>query len=114
MYYYYPMANLRTIERGEGEVYVTLKMSHREYDILKESEDDLLVLPVNGYLVDELTTGKLGNGNRIMLPSKILKRHGMEELKKKISSRIFELTDGKYLLCKLDEDKPGVPAFMED
>jgi hypothetical protein len=109
------MADLKVCDVCASKAEVTLNVSAAEYRLLKLSEDDLLLLPVGeDVLSEELTTGRLGNGNRIMLPNKVLKKHGMESLSKKLKSMIFEVEGSRYLLCKLKEKKPGVPVFREE
>ena len=65
-------------------------------------------------LNEKLTTGKLGNSNRIMLPNKILKKYGIKKLSKKVPSKIFEYNGNKLLVIKLEESKIGIPVFEED
>jgi len=76
---------------------------------LKASRN-VLILPEE---FDEfLTTGKLGNSNRIMLPKKVLKKHAIE-LKGKVPAKIFDVNGRKFLLIKLEEIKIGIPKFKE-
>ena len=105
------MAELKFVEKEGASITVKLSVSSSEYELLKKSEDDLIILPANPVtLSEELTTGKLGNGNRIMLPNKILHKNSIEVLRKKLPSDIFEVEGCKYLLCKLDEKRAGVPV----
>lgn len=108
------MANIKSLEFGD-ETLVKLNISEREYDFLKLSERNLVILPVESEILDEvLTTGRLGNGNRIMLPTKLLRAHDIKKLLKNVPAKIFELDSGKFLLIRLEESKPGVPVFKED
>jgi hypothetical protein len=111
---YKPMAELKSVERNAKDIKVTLKLTSDEYGMISKSWDDILLSPVNdAQFSEELTTGRLGNGNRVMLPKKILERHGVKLLKKKLPAAIFEVEGRTYLLAKLKEKKPGVPVYRE-
>ena len=73
------MAAIKSLEFGD-EILATFSISEKEYDLLKRSGENLVILPARPNLLDEvLTTGRLGNGNRIMLPMKILRAHRLWE-----------------------------------
>jgi len=109
------MANIKTIDMNGNEIFVTLKISEEEYELLKPKIKDLMIVPVDtDALNDRLTTGKLGNSNRIMLPNKILKKYGIKKLVKKAPSKIFGYNGNKLLVIKLVESKVGIPVFKED
>ena len=108
------MATIKSLEFGD-EILATFSISEKEYDLLKQSEKNMVLLPARSDILDDvLTTGRLGNGNRIMLPTKILKRHNIKKLLKNVPSKIFEVDDSKFLLIRLEEYKPGIPVFKED
>ncbi len=108
------MADIKSIDMDGDNTYVTFKVSESEYQILKLSRKDLVILPTDDKILNErLTTGKLGNGNRIMMPNKLLERHEIEKLIKKVPAKIFHVNDSKYLLIKLEEHKKAVPVFEE-
>ena len=108
------MANIKSLEFG-NEILATFSISDKEYDLLKQSKSDMVILPAELDILDEvLTTGRLGNGNRIMLPTKILKKHNINRLLKNVPAKIFEVDDSKFLLIRLEEYKPGIPVFKED
>ncbi|ODS37216.1 MAG: hypothetical protein A7315_04245 [Candidatus Altiarchaeales archaeon WOR_SM1_79] len=108
------MATIKSIEFG-GEILATFSISEKEYDLLKRSERDIVILPARSDVLDDiLTTGRLGNGNRIMLPTKILRKHNIKKLLKNVPAKIFEVDDSKFLLIRLEKYKPGVPVFKED
>ena len=108
------MASIKSIEFGD-EILATFSISEKEYDLLKRSERDIVILPARSDVLDEvLTTGRLGNGNRIMLPTKILRKHDIKKLLKNVPAKIFEVDDSKFLLIRLEEYKPGIPVFKED
>jgi len=108
------MAKLKGFEKGGESMKVTLHVTQTEYELLKKSEDDLLLLPADPQMFSiELTAGKLGNGNRIMLPNRLLEAHNIPILNKKLPSNILEINGVTYLLLKLKEKKPGIPTFRE-
>ena len=108
------MAIIKSLEFGD-EILATFSISEKEYDLLKQSEKDMVILPTRSDILDEvLTTGRLGNGNRIMLPMKILKAHNVKKLLKNVPAKIFEVDDSKFLLIRLEEPRPGIPVFNED
>jgi hypothetical protein len=49
-----------------------------------------------------------------MLPNKVMEKHGVEKLLKKVPATIFESGGGKYLLIRLEEKRPGVPSFADE
>ncbi len=108
------MARLISHKKKNEEIEVTLKVSKIQYEILKEAEDDLLILPAcNDCMEFQLTTGKIGNGNRIMMPNKILQRNEIKILLKKLPSRIHHIDGRKVLMCIMADEQPGVPNFGE-
>jgi hypothetical protein len=109
------MATVKTIDMSGNDVFVTLKISEEEYDLLKPKIKDLIIVPADTEGFNEkLTTGKLGNSNRIMLPNKILKKYEIKKLLKKVPSKIFEYNGNKLLVIKLEESKIGIPVFKEE
>ena len=108
------MANVRSIDVKGGEIRVNLKISKDEYDLLRQETRDLLLLPTNLNILDRpLTTGKLGNSNRIMLPKKILDRYEITDLEKKVPAKAFKINDEVFLLIKLKRSSLGIPVFGE-
>ena len=109
------MAEMQSIDMKGKEIAVTLKISPQEYKLLQQTTKDLLLVPTTSTILDEvLTTGKLGNSNRIMLPNKILKRHNIPHLIKKVRAKIFEVEDEKFLVIRLKESKTGIPIFESE
>jgi len=105
---------IQTIDIKIDGILVTFKISEKEYESLKPKSREFLISPTDINALDEtLTTGKLGNSNRIMLPNKILKKYEIKELLKKVSSKIFESNGNKFLVIKLEESKLGIPVFKE-
>lgn len=104
------MAKILSVDMKGGKILLNLDISKDEYRILDSATKDILVLSTET-LSESLTTGKLGHSNRIMLPKKVLKKHGVDLLPKKVPADIFSLIDTKFLLIKLDDKKIGVPRF---
>jgi hypothetical protein len=109
------MADIDSIDMKNDKILVSLKLTKEEYKLLKQATKRLLLLPTEPNILNEsLTTGKLGNSNRIMLPNKILRKHNVTMLLKKVPSQIFEMYDEKFLLIKLQESTLGKPIFGEE
>ena len=69
------MAEIQSINVKKKDIVVNLKISKTEYDLLGNVTSDLILIPNNPNFMNHLlTTGKLGNSNRIMLPKKILEK----------------------------------------
>jgi hypothetical protein len=106
------MADIDLIEMKDNNVILKLKLSKDEYGMLEQSTKNLLILPTDKDILDEsLTTGKLGNSNRIMLPNKILKKNGITNLLKNAPARVFEISDEKFVFIKLQGSMIGKPLF---
>lgn len=107
------MASVKSIDLKDDQVILTMTTSLEEYKLLESYTTEILVLPTSeGFLQERLTTGKIGHGNRIMVPNKLLERHGIEEMRKKVPARLFTLNGEKYLLLKL-EKSVLIPEFKE-
>jgi len=104
------MADVKSIDIGDREISITLRISRDEYEVLRQTTTDILVLPTD-HLDQTLTTGKLGNSNRLMLPKKLLGKYNVTELKKKVHARIFRVNEEIFLLVKLKESTTGIPKF---
>lgn len=108
------MAEISSIGIKKDDIIVNLKISKGEYELLENKTKNLLILPTNPeFLNRPLTTGKLGNSNRIMMPKKILDRFDIEILEKKVPSKAFKIDDEVFLLIKLKKSTFGIPAFKE-
>ena len=78
------MSHVNSINVRKGKIKVNLTISKAEYDLIGNNTKNLLILPVNlEFLNRLLTTGKLGNSNRIMLPKKILDKFEITNLEKR-------------------------------
>jgi len=106
------MAEIESFDIKDDKMLLTLRVKNDEYQLLRASTGNIAVLPTDSsVLEDVLTTGKLGNGNRIMIPNKFLERNNVQELKKRVHSKIFDLNGGKFLLIKLDDLDMNMPCF---
>ncbi len=107
------MADIQSINMGDHEIIVNLRISNSEYELLKNRRYDLVLLPSDSSsLHNALTTGRLGNSNRIMVPKKMLEREGIK-MQKKVPSKVFKINDATYLLIKLNESFRGIPSFSD-
>jgi len=103
------------MDMQSGKIEITLSISSEEYKILQHNTTGLVVLPSGkDSLPYALTTGKLGNSNRVMLPKKILDSFNIHELDKKVPSNIFQLGGDSFMLIKIDSSKIGIPNFKEE
>lgn len=108
------MASIKYIDFNSEGVALTLNATVDEYKMLKTHTKNLVVLPTNEEAMElRLTTGKLGNGNRIMVPNKLLKRHSIPALRKKCPAKVFDINQEKYLLIKLEKSEL-IPEFEKE
>ena len=103
------MAGLINVDFRMDKILVTLEVTSDEHQLIKYHRE-MLIVPTNA-LNDTLTTGKLGNSNRIMLPNKIMKKNSVESLKKKVPSTIVKARNGKYLVIQLEGPRTDIPEF---
>ncbi len=109
------MAGIKGVDVHDGEIEIKLSVHSGEYKILKNHTTDLIVLPCGRKaLTHRLTTGKLGNSNRIMMPKRILKEFGIGKIDKKVPANIFIIDGDAFLLIKLKKSELGIPKFEED
>jgi len=108
--FYLNMAQIRFIDVKDHEILLHLSLSREEYSVLSQKTENLLLLPGDEF-DEELTTGRLGNSNRIMLPKRVLEKVRLKMLEKKVPARIFRINGNVYLLIRLKEEKIGIPEF---
>ena len=109
------MAEIQNIDICDGKIDIKLSINKEEYRLLKHQMADLIILPCGkDSLVYSLTTGKLGNSNRIMLPKKVLNQFKIGILDKKVPSNIFVMDGDAYLLIKIKKSDMGIPKFSEE
>ncbi len=109
------MAEIKTIDMNDNKIELKLIITEEEYKILKHHMTDLIIFPSGSdTLKYMLTTGKLGNSNRVMLPKKVLESFGIRTLEKKVPTNIFLVNDNAYLLIKIKKSEFGIPKFEED
>ncbi len=104
------MAEIKSITLEDETTILSIKVSKEEYELVKEDEKNLVILPASKSN-EVLTTGKIGNGNRIMLPNKVLKRSSISKLLKHVKARIFGINEKKLLLIELEDNGQGIPKF---
>jgi hypothetical protein len=108
------MAEIKTIDMTNSRIDVKLSINRDEYKILKHHMTDLVILPCGAESLSyRLTTGKLGNSNRIMLPKKVLESFRVRLVDKKVPANIFIIDDDAYLLIKIKRSEFGIPKFEE-
>jgi hypothetical protein len=108
------MARIKNIDIKEGEMTVILTISEKEYKLIGAQIEGLVLVPTDElFLERELVTGKIGNGNRIMVPNTFLKKNEISKLRKRVPSRLFELNNEKYLFIKL-ENSSHIPEFEDE
>lgn len=109
------MAEIQSIDVKRDNVIVNLKISKPEYEIINNNTDNLILVPASfSFLTSSLTTGKLGNSNRVMLPKKILDKFDIKNLDKKVPARAFQIGDEIFLLIKLKKSSFGIPVFKDE
>jgi 5-formaminoimidazole-4-carboxamide-1-beta-D-ribofuranosyl 5'-monophosphate synthetase len=109
------MAEIKNIGMNKNSIEVRLAINNEEYRVLKHHMSDVIVVPAGKEaLTKELTTGKLGNSNRIMVPKKLLEYFGVDKLDKKVASNVYKINGDAYLLIKIRKSRIGIPKFKED
>jgi hypothetical protein len=100
------MAKIKSYSIKGDRILLNLEISKKEYILLNHEHNDLLILPSSIKVLNQvLTTGKLGNSNRIMIPKKFLERKGLKTLDKKVNSQIFTINDDAFLIAKIRNSK---------
>lgn len=106
------MAELKSIDMDAGKISVRLAITAEEYGIIRGHNGDFIVLPCGkGSHTHELTTGKLGHSNRIMVPKKMMKRFKVPGMNKKVPAGLFRVHDDTYLLVKINKSEIGLPKL---
>jgi len=96
------VSEISSIRFKEEGIFLTLRISQEEYEFLKSKTSDILVAPVDGKSMDkQLTTGKLGNSTRLMLPKKALDALEAKAIEKKVPGKVFRIGDSIYILARL-------------
>ena len=106
------MAKIKSFDVKEDIITANVEISTEEYEILSNKTDKLVIFPADvGALNQPLTTGKLGNSNRIMVPKKFLETQEITKINKKVPAGIFKKDDDVYLLIKIKDSKSGPPTL---
>ena len=104
------MASIESFSIKKNKVIINLKASKEEFKLLNHEFNELLILPTNENVLNQiLTTGRLGNGNRIMIPKKFLNKRGVKNLEKKVNSQIFRIDGKAFLLSKIKGSETKEP-----
>lgn len=107
------MANIKSIEVEENKVRVLFEMSKEELSLLHNETSDLCVFPLSRFN-EVLTTGAIGNSNRIMFPHRLLRKHNIRGLPKHMDSVILSFNGKKMAVMKLQDDRAPMPVFERD
>ena len=108
------MAQIKNIDVNKEEITVVLTINEKEYNMIGAQLDGLIIVPTSDEFLERiLITGKIGNGNRIMVPNTFLKKNGISKLRKRVPSRLFDFNNEKYLFIKL-EDSSLIPEFEDE
>ena len=100
------MSEINSIKFKEDGIFLTLNITKEEYEFLQQTTSDIIIVPADFKSMNGLlTTGKLGNSNRLMLPKKILDTLEVKAMDKKVPGRLFKLEGSVYLLARLYENK---------
>jgi hypothetical protein len=106
------MAEIKSVDMNGNQIQLKIAVSLEEYSLLRDHTSDILVLPAGrDTMPSSLTTGKLGNSNRIMLPKKIMEAFRVSSLDKKAPMNIFTINDNAYLLIRIKKSEFGIPQF---
>lgn len=99
------MANVKSLETKDKKMLVCLELSAEEYKTLNNETRGLIVLPTGSRTLNHvLTTGRLGNGNRIMVPQRFLESKNISKLEKKVLAKLFEQNGQIFLLIRLKSE----------
>ena len=109
------MAEIRSVNVKKDELFLNLKVSSEEYEFLKQTTSEIALIPTGQrFMSQPLTTGKLGNSTRLMLPKKSLDRLEVKKMDRKVPGRIFKIEGNVYLLARISGKRKGVPVFEGD
>jgi len=99
------MAEISSIKFREDGIFLGLKISKEEYEFLGPATSEIIAVPSGSRLDRLLTTGKLGNSTRLMLPKKALERLEAKKVDKKVPGMVFKLDGSVYIIVRLHGDK---------
>jgi len=108
------MAEIRSVEIKNNNIFVNLKVAKSEYELVSGVTSDVALIPItHNFFTNLLTTGKLGNSNRIMLPKKVLEKFEIKNMERKVPAKVFKIDDEVFLLIKIKKSTFGIPTFKE-
>ena len=108
------MARILNVDLSMGRKLLQVELTDLEYELISPQTGNLLLLPTDAaHMPEKLSTGDLGNSNRIMVPHGLLRRYDVPPLREfgKVPGAIFKTSIGTYLLADLTSHRAGVPKF---
>ena len=108
------MAKILNVDLSMGKKMLQVELTDLEYELIAPQTDNLLLLPTDAtHMAETLSTGDLGNSNRIMVPHGLLRRFDVPPLRDlgRVPAAIFNTGTGTYLLVDLSGSRVGVPKF---
>lgn len=106
------MANVKSMEVEGNKVRVLFEMSKDEWAALRNETKDVCLFSLAN-LDETLTTGTIGNSNRIMVPNRLLRRHNITHLPKHAGARVLALNGKKVVVIQLQDNHAPMPRFEE-
>ena len=109
------MADIESIDIVDNKISIKMSLSMSEYEIIGKTTKNMAVLPINEKSLNQkLTTGKLGNSNRVMIPKKFLEKSNIKDLLKNVDAGLFKINGIEVLVIKLsNKDKIEIPSFED-
>ena len=108
------MAKIQSLTADGKEMTARLKLSQEEYDELRGGDSYVSILPVrDSRLKDSLTISAIGNSYLVMLPKRVLTKHGIpgSELPKSAPAGVFSFGNGRFLVLQLRKQHRGHSVF---
>lgn len=97
------MASIKTIEVEDRKVKVLFEMTKDELMALQNETNDVGVVPLSRFN-ETLTTGTIGNSNRIMFPKRLLRKHNIPVLPKHVDTMVLSINGKKLVVIKLQDE----------
>lgn len=104
------MAIIKSMEMEDTKVRVIFEMSKDELVALSNETQNICLLSLTKFN-ELLTTGTIGNSNRIMFPNRLLKRYNIKELPKHVETTILSFNGKRIAVLKLQDTAAPVPRF---
>jgi hypothetical protein len=107
------MAEISSIKFKEDGIFLGLKISREEYEFLGRATKDIIAVPAGSRLDRLMTTGKLGNSTRLMLPKKALDRLEAKKVDRKALGTVFKIDGSIYIIVRLHSNRARRPGSEE-